>query len=192
MNEFYAGLDKLKKLQILNDDRLGKKGVYARDVGKIVISTRKTDKNGKWLYDILRNRYKLQPEMAAGNYVICMTSYMDSRDGFSRLLEALLELDDELDLSEKKVDIISSKSNIVCEDICNAMDRDRQERVKFSDGLERISGEFIYAYPPGIPIVVPGEMITEDIINIVNMYKKEGLNIQGSEDVEGSYIYVLK
>ena len=86
---------------------------------------------------------------------------------------------------------MSLKSSIVCEDICNSMDSKKQERIRLSEANNRISGEFIYAYPPGIPFVVPGEMITNDIIYQIENYKKEGLNIQGLEDMECEYIYVL-
>ncbi len=191
LKKFYNIKSSLKHLSILDDGIIRRYGVHDRDMGKIVISTINTDKNGKWLYDIMRNEYNLQPEMASGDYVICMTSYMDTEVGFERLKTALLEIDKQLKLFEKKVDIMSLKSSIVCEDICNSMDSKRQERIRLSEANNRISGEFIYAYPPGIPFVVPGEMITNDIIYQIENYKKEGLNIQGLEDMECEYIYVL-
>ena len=96
----------LKIIKIIDNTIVNCNGVFARDMGKLVISLKGTDKNGKWLYDVLRTRYKLQPEMASGDYVICMTSYMDTKDGFKRLQNALKEIDNEVNLLEKKVDII--------------------------------------------------------------------------------------
>ena len=192
LNEFYDGLKILEKIKIVGDNIIGKRGIYDRDIGKIVISTIGTEKNGKWLYDILRNKYKIQPEMASGSYIICMTSYMDTREGLIRLQEALLEIDKDMILSEKKVDIICSKSSIVCEDIYTSMKKNKQIKIKISEAAYRISGEFVYAYPPGIPLVVPGEMITEEIIGIIKFYQSEGLNIQGPEDNECKEIYVLE
>lgn len=192
LHEFYEDLNELKKIKILNDSIVNKQGVFARDIGKIVISVKGTDRNGSWLYDVLRTHYKLQPEMASGDYVICMTSYMDTKEGFIRLKNAIIEIDKELTLSEKRVDIISPKSSIVCEDIYEAMDRNRQIRIGLSESNGRISGEFIYAYPPGIPIVVPGERITQEILLIIERQIKAGLSIQGLEDEDCQYIYVLK
>ncbi|MBQ4067994.1 MAG: aminotransferase class I/II-fold pyridoxal phosphate-dependent enzyme [Lachnospiraceae bacterium] len=190
--EFYDEMKCLKNIKIIDNTIVNCKGVFARDMGKLVISLKGTDKNGKWLYDVLRTRYKLQPEMASGDYVICMTSYMDTKDGFKRLQNALKEIDNEVNLLEKKVDIISLKSSIVCEDIYNAMIRERQVQIKLPDSIGRISGEFIYAYPPGIPLVVPGERITGDILAIIEKYINDGLSIQGTEDESCQYIYVLR
>jgi len=55
-----------------------------------------------------------------------------------------------------------------------------------------ISGEFLMAYPPGIPILCPGEKITREIINYVQRLKDTGLYVQGTEDPEVEYINVVK
>lgn len=62
--------------------------------------------------------------------------------------------------------------------------------LKNSAGM--ISGEFLMAYPPGIPILCPGERITKEIINYVQKLKDTGLYVQGTEDPEVEYIKVVK
>ena len=54
-----------------------------------------------------------------------------------------------------------------------------------------ISGEFLMAYPPGIPVLCPGEMITPDIIDYVEDMKDAGLYVQGTEDPDVNYIRIL-
>ena len=72
------------------------------DKSKLVISTKNTDKSGKWLYRELLERYHLQMEMAAGNYIIAMTSLADTQEGFARLVAALREIDRRLETEWKK------------------------------------------------------------------------------------------
>jgi ornithine decarboxylase len=62
----------------------------------------------------------------------------------------------------------------------------------FKESYGRISGEMIMAYPPGIPIICPGEIITHDIIDEVLLLKEAGSLIQGMEDRELNYVNVIK
>ena len=66
------------------------------------------------------------------------------------------------------------------------------ERVCLEKSAGRISGEFIYLYPPGIPIITPGERMTEAIICQVVYDRKIGLPVQGMEDKNAEYLWVVK
>ena len=68
--------------------------------------------------------------------------------------------------------------------ICDAWDAD-SEFVPFSDAENRIAAEFVNLYPPGIPVIVPGEVYTKEIIDTVKSYLDQGLNVQGIEKKEG-------
>lgn len=191
INKFYEWVNELKNIKVVGSDIEGEYGVWRRDIGKIVISVKRTDKSGKWLYDKLRKEYNMQPEMSASDYVICMTSYMDNMDAYERLFNALRELDKQVNVVKKGVDITHLKSSIVCEDMYNSMDKEIQERIRFAESVNRVSGEYIYLYPPGIPLIVPGEMITQEVIEVVNRYIEEGLNVQGPVDNNLEYLYVI-
>ena len=66
------------------------------------------------------------------------------------------------------------------------------EIVPFSEAAGRISAEFIMVYPPGIPIFIPGEIITEENIAYIHMNVEAGLPVQGPEDDELEFIRVIK
>ena len=71
-------------------------------------------------------------------------------------------------------------------------ERMQQERIRLSDASGKISGEWIYLYPPGIPIVAPGEMITGEIIQLIRRYTESRLVVRGMQDRSAAYVNVLK
>ena len=58
--------------------------------------------------------------------------------------------------------------------------------------MDKTSAEYVYLYPPDIPLIVPGEVITQEFINIIFEYKKRGLSIEGLEDENVEYIRVVE
>ena len=56
------------------------------------------------------------------------------------------------------------------------------ETIPFQESADRIIAEFIYVYPPGIPILLPGEVITQDLINYIVDHVEVGLPVKGPED----------
>ena len=67
-----------------------------------------------------------------------------------------------------------------------------KESLPIKDTKGRISGEFVMCYPPGIPILAPGEMITEEIIEYILYVKEKGCSMQGTEDPMVNNLMVLK
>ena len=63
--------------------------------------------------------------------------------------------------------------------------------IRLTDAKSKISAEYIYLYPPGIPIAAPGEMITEEIIALIMQYRKAGLTVYGIEGNNAEYVKVL-
>ena len=65
--------------------------------------------------------------------------------------------------------------------IREAMDH-KQKAVDWRDAIGRVSAEFVIVYPPGAPLLVPGEVITQELNEKVRHYQKVGLNLQGVQD----------
>ena len=74
--------------------------------------------------------------------------------------------------------------------ISEAMDAKRT-RVLIEDAIGKVSAEFVYLYPPGIPIAVPGEVLTGDVVEIILEFKRLGLPVQGMEDETAEKIFVM-
>lgn len=144
-----------------------------RDPGKLVISVKGTGMTGPELYRILYEQYHLQMEMAGATYVLGILTGMDSEEGVRRLINALTRIDEvlsekygrsaEIKKEERKDDIYSIIPAVSEFCIYEAMQRPR-EWVAPGQAAGRISGGYLYFYPPGIPFVVPGERISEELI----------------------------
>lgn len=144
-----------------------------RDAGKLVISVKGTRMTGWELYQILLKKYHLQMEMAAPSYVLGILTVMDAEEGIERLIDALEEVDKELSKDGKES--IEIKKNGEIDDIyhvipaasgLNIYEALQKKRVWLfpKEAVGRISGEFVYFYPPGIPMIVPGEIISEELV----------------------------
>ena len=185
LDYFYDRCKKLKHIELLREDK------NKKDYGKLIISVKNTTMTGPMLYDILLEKYKLQMEMVSDHYVIAMTSVADTAEGLERLWYALEEIDGAL--VEKKEKKTFSKIEHL-EVVLTPYEAEQQkgEVIGFADSAGKISKEYAYLYPPGIPIIVPGERINKKIIKRIYDYKREGLRIKGLKDLETQQIEVVK
>lgn len=185
----------LTHLKIVGREIVGKNAVYDLDPSKIVISVRGTSYTGSRLYKEMLEKYHLQLEMASGDYAIAMTSPMDTEDGLLRLFMAMVEIDRDMriygdDTKNEVVNYMIPKP-IVMENIYKATHSDTEELL-IENAVGKISNEFVYLYPPGSPILAPGELITNDIVKLINDYKASGLSVEGLCDSSAEYIRVIK
>ena len=201
LERFMERMEGLQVLEVLDREICGKyRTVAGWDPSKIVVSTmRAEDFHGEELAETLRRKYHLEMEMTAPEYVIAMTSLMDTEEGFERLGTALLEIDGALRrrtesgrkekaASETPEGLESKVSHPVRRMlICEAMDADT-ERTAFQDTVGKVSAEFVYLYPPGIPIIAPGEVFTDAIVEKIMAYKAAGLLVQGPADPDADVI----
>lgn len=164
-----------------------------QDIGKLVVSTKGTSLSGRKLYDILLNRYGLQLEMAGESYVLAMFTVNDSLEAYQRMTEALLEIDRELECKReleskrqqepKQEPEPMQEPSILHIAICRvplaqAWDMEK-ELVKLSESVGCCAGEFVNLYPPGVPILAPGEQITEELCDRIKSWLDSGLEVQG-------------
>ncbi len=186
-------LGELRHLRLVDQKLKGRLGVYDLDISKVVVSTADTALNGAGLDQMLRAEYGLEMEMCGAEYVTAITSVMDSREGLQRLERALMEIDGRLGMAASgKCNQPRSlpQAKIICS-ISRAMDGDL-DRVALTESCGCISGEYIYIYPPGIPIVAPGEEISREVLDRVLDYMRQGLPVQGTEDESLGCIKVVR
>lgn len=172
---FYNETKNFKNLKILGNE-IENKDYY--DFGKIVIKTNKTNITGKELICILRKEYKIELEMSSINYALAMTSICDSRENFERLLDALKKIDRSLEQKEEvynNYDIILPKKEI---SILEAIKNTNSEFKDYNELKGKISKEYIWVYPPGIPLITPGEIIDDDIIRKIREFGKAGIEVR--------------
>lgn len=165
--------------------------VFAFDRGKLIISAVKLGISGVQLAEILLKKYKIQVEMSSLNYIVAMTSYCDTDAGFERLFTALSEIDRSPVGTFVPKDTVMPTGYTRAIEIFEAEQLDVQE-VPFEESAGKVCGEFVFAYPPGIPLIVPGEMVTDELIGIIHTLKSAGVAIKSSISGDCEHTAIIK
>lgn len=161
------------------------------DIGKIIISTAGCNITGSRLAEILREEYNIELEMAYDSYALAMTSVCDTERGIKRLINALLAVDSVLEAAES---VCNRRKLHIPEKILSAREakKRRGEQLPLSEAQGKISAEYIYAYPPGIPLIVPGEVIDRDIILLLTDLENNGVSLKSDFGKPSKGIFVIK
>ncbi len=145
---------------------------YCEDISKLVISSENADISGARLSKILRDKYNIEPEMASLNYIVLMTSVGDTKEAFEWLKTALYEIDGELTY-KKALPIL--KPPVQSEITISISSEGKETPLK--EAVGKTSDEFVYAYPPDIPIIVPNSIIAKETVSYVESLIKSGVNV---------------
>lgn len=180
LDNFSRAVQGLKNIDVLfygNDEDRKREDIFSFDRSKLVISAVRKGCSGAELEKILREKYGLQVEMSAQNYVIAMTSYCDTDYGFKALAQALTEIDSGAYGAFIAKSRAMPKSFIKKMEIFEAVQCD-SEAVSLNKAVGKISGDYVFAYPPGIPILAPGEEITEETAAVIEALKSSGISVK--------------
>ena len=115
--------------------------------------------------------------MAYADYVLCMTSVCDNDESFDRLLSALREMD--RTFVPASAASIRKPQAVVCripERITSISEAMHLPETPLKSGA--ISTRYAWVYPPGIPLIVPGERVTEDLLQLIDVLKESGLTVR--------------
>ena len=166
LSDFYKKCEALENLKLLSADSK----FFGLDKTKIVILT----KSGEWLSCELR-KMGIECEMTAPGYVVAMTGMGDTKEMLSYFATCLLRLDKVAEKWEtgKKTAILLPQKAM---EIKDAKEKDF-EWVELENSTGRISAGYVFAYPPGIPIISPGEVISEEIKCLLLKYREEDTDI---------------
>lgn len=172
--------------ELINGD-----SVYDFDQTKLSVHTRDIGLAGIEVYDILRDDYGIQIELGDIGNILAIISVGDRALALERLVSSL---------SEIKRLYIKDKSGMLDHEYINPEVVLAPQQAFYSDqrslpiknSIGRISGEFVMCYPPGIPILAPGERITEEIIDYITYAKAKGSSLTGTEDMSIENIRVLE
>ena len=185
-------INKIPGFYCFGKEVLGVPGSFAFDPTKLTISCRELGITGYELDTILAEKYHIQMELSDFYNVLAVGSFGDTKEGMERLLSALREISNDYfgkrPATPDFLDIPAIPNKKL-----NPREAFNSEKTDVllveSEGL--ISGEFLLAYPPGIPILCPGEVITKEIIDYVEDLKRANLYVQGTEDPTSTYIKVV-
>lgn len=165
--------------------------VYDFDVTKLAVYTRDLGLAGIEVYDILRDDYDIQLEFGDLCNMLAYISIGDRLQDIERLVGALYDIK-RLYMHDKTgmltAEYISPKVAVAPREAFYA----EKISLPIREAAGRICGEFVMCYPPGIPILAPGELITKEIIEYTVYAKAKGCSMQGTEDFEVERLNVLK
>ncbi len=186
-----AELNRIPGIFVYGKEMVGTAGCYAYDPTKIAICIRQLGISGYEAEVYLRANHQIAFEMSDLYNLLAIIGIGDRRETIDALINAVKDL--ALGLSMKHLSRQYSSIPSTPELVVSPRDAfySDSRTVPLIDSCGEISAEMIMAYPPGIPIICPGERITQEIIDYVNTLKSEHCRLQGTDDPETQNIRVL-
>ena len=176
-------INEIEGLYCFGEDILGSEATFSYDPTKITIHVRRLGITGYEAENWLRDRYNIEVELSDMYNILCLITPGDTSETIETLLTALRELSRE---NHNKNEINELVVKIPEIPQLSLIPRDAfygdTEVIPFKESAGRIIAEFIYVYPPGIPILLPGEVISQDNIDYIVDHVDVGLPVKGPED----------
>ncbi len=187
--DFRKKCEQLKRIRLFSPEP---SEAFAYDPGKLLFLTRGAGLDGLSFFRILLDRYHIECEMACASSCLAMTSLSDRGEDLKKLEEAVFAIDGEPDSSLSDRSSGSESGNLPNPaifslrpekktDIWEAMDGEKIS-LDWNECPGRTAADYVCLYPPGIPILVPGEKITKEIVEKMNEYLYNGYNVPALSD----------
>ncbi|MGT2895222.1 aminotransferase class I/II-fold pyridoxal phosphate-dependent enzyme [Streptococcus entericus] len=165
--------------------------VHDFDVTKLSVYTQGIGLTGIEVYDLLRDEYDIQIEFGDIGNILAYISIGDRLQDIERLVGALADI--------KRLYARDGSDLIAGEYIQPQLVLSPQEafyakrkRLPLASAVGQVCGEFVMCYPPGIPLLAPGERVTQDIVDYIQFAKERGCSLQGTEDPDVEMINVIE
>ena len=172
--------------ELINGD-----SVYDFDVTKLSVNTLDVGLAGIEVYDLLRDEYDIQIEFGDLGNILAYVSVGDRPREIERLVSALSEVRRRFGRSKADLmtqEYIDPQVAVSPQDAFYAP----KESLPLRETAGRVCSEFVMCYPPGIPILAPGERITDPILDYIEYAKEKGCSMTGPENPEIERLNVLK
>ena len=172
-------LSRNKIFELANKNYVQKFGFYDFDISKLVFFINLAQKNINW-EKLLIEKFKLGIEMQGLNYFIALSSIADNDYGFNLLIKAINSLEKKFCREYKKINFCDLKQVKLKKALSIKKTLARKKiYIELKKSENEICGDYIILYPPGVPLIIPGEIISQDIICLIFDLLKRNLNILG-------------
>ncbi len=183
-------INKINGLHAFGRELAGQPGCFDFDETKLGVYVGKTGYTGYQIEVMLREKYNIQIEMSDLYNILAIISLGDRREEVEALIHALREI------ASSKKDDLPANSFVIPESpemIVTPRDAfyNAKKSIRLDEACGEIAGEMVMAYPPGIPVICPGEKITRDIIDYIKLLKEQPCELQGTSDSKLDHILVL-
>jgi lysine decarboxylase len=183
---------KLRYIKLIDENIAHTKKCYELDISKLIFYVGDTDHTGHQLEALLRNQYKVQMELSNQNIVLGMTTVSNTKDSLDQLFQAITTIDGQFKEKSQKTDILNIEEWVM--PILTPYEAKNRKHitVQLNESIGKIAAEFVIPYPPGIPLIAPGEKITQNIIKIIKQYQLAGHAITGLKDLSLNYMDIVE
>lgn len=174
---------------------IGTPATFDFDPTKLIISVKDLGISGYEVENFLREKYNIEVELSDLYNILCIITPGDTQEETTLLVKALKDLIEHFHSSSEK-NIKTIKVEVPNIPVLAISPRDafyaETEVVPFEESQGRIIAEFVMVYPPGIPIFIPGEIISNENLEYIKKNSEAGLPVQGPEDEHLNYLRVIK
>ncbi|GAV12183.1 Orn/Lys/Arg decarboxylase major region [Paenibacillus sp. NAIST15-1] len=186
-------INEIPSLYCFGEEILGGEATYSYDPTKLTIHVRHLGITGYETENWLREHYNIEVELSDMYNILCLVTPGDSKETINILLRALRDLSS---LHHERNEVQELVVKIPEIPQLSLIPRDAfyadTEVIPFKESAGRIIAEFIYVYPPGIPILLPGEVISQENINYIRDHVDIGLPVKGPEDRNIEFVKVIR
>ncbi|WP_026174162.1 aminotransferase class I/II-fold pyridoxal phosphate-dependent enzyme [Effusibacillus pohliae] len=188
-----AEINRIEGLYCFGREILHNSSVYDMDPLKLTISVKKLGLTGYDVEQMLREEFNIEVELSDLYNILCVVTLGDTRDNIDALLHALRRIAERHMYRTGKQVI-----QVHLPEMPKLAMSPRQafysltEVVRLDEAVGRTFAELVMAYPPGIPILLPGEIVTRENVNYIRELMKAGLPVQGPDDPDIEYVKVVK
>lgn len=172
--------------EVINND-----SIFDFDITKLSVNTLDIGLAGIEVYELLRDEYDIQIEFGDLGNILAYVSVGDNYKNIERLIGALSEI--RRIYKKEKVSLLKCEyiNPIVVLPPQHAFYSDKKS-VEISRCVNEVCGEFVMCYPPGIPILAPGERVTQNTVDYIQYAKEKGCSLTGTEDINVNRLNILK
>ncbi|MDI3311750.1 MAG: aminotransferase class I/II-fold pyridoxal phosphate-dependent enzyme [Thermoanaerobacterium sp.] len=178
-------INEIDGVRCIGDDVIGKYGIYDYDATKLTINVSGLGMSGSVAEIILREKFNIQMEMSDYRNVLAIMTVADDETSFGKLIESIKGL-----LKYKRHEKLSSLDANGYPDIpemaMKPKDAVNKEygRVSIDDAVGMVSLDYVIPYPPGVPLLCPGELIKKDMVQYIKLLYNIGIKIIGIDNLK--------
>jgi arginine decarboxylase len=188
-----AAIDAIPGCRVIGDEEIGRPGVAARDPLRLVIDVRGTGATGYEMAAALRANFDTQVELATQATIVLVLGIDEMPRELERFVHDLTSIASRAERPGVTEEVTLSTGTFENEVVMAPREAflGSSEAVPVDDAIGRVSAEAIAGYPPGIPVLLPGERITDEVIEYLRSLKAVGARLHGASDPDFKTICVL-
>ncbi|MBW7976378.1 aminotransferase class I/II-fold pyridoxal phosphate-dependent enzyme [Bacillus velezensis] len=187
-------LNQIEGIRCVGEEITGSKAAFSYDATKLIISVKNLGLTGHDVEKWLRESYNIEVELSDLYNILCIFTPGDRAGDADRLVSALTDISKQAsdnDYAHQQTEVLLPEIPLLAMTPRDAFYANT-EVIPLKESAGRIIAEFVMVYPPGIPIFIPGEIITEENISYIFKNLDAGLPVQGPEDATLEMIRVIK